>query len=415
MSASEPRTASAREASLGTVGNARAQAAADRAPDGDLSPYPGGAGNTAYRFAKGQAERGHHVEVFTAPAEGEAPDPGEALVHRIKPVFAIGNAPLIPSLAGIDGFDVVHVHYPFIFGSELTLIGRLAAPPAAAGPPHPLQEPPGREGAPPVPFEAYEHTVAPLLVNAADRICVLSADHAGSVPYLRRIAERDPSKLIEMPNGVDAALFAPGPDDEGVRAAEGIPDDAVVAAFVATLDRAHHFKRLDVALEAIAGLGDERVHLLVAGGGELLDDFRAQSARLGIAERVHFLGAVPHSRLPAVLRAADLLLLTTEPPESFGIVLIEAMAAGLPTIATEYPGVRAVVDEGETGLLVPPGDADAVAGAIRRLVEAGRPGGPPWAQQGGRRPSASGAGPACSTAWTPPTPRRSHQGAGGRA
>jgi glycosyltransferase involved in cell wall biosynthesis len=47
------------------------------------------------------------------------------------------------------------------------------------------------------------------------------------------------------------------------------------------------------------------------------------------------------------------------------------MAAGLPTIATEYPGVRAVVDEGETGLLVPPGDADAVAGAIRRLLEAG--------------------------------------------
>ena len=109
----------------------------------------------------------------------------------------------------------------------------------------------------------------------------------------------------------------------------------------------------------------------MAGGGELLDDFRAQSARLGIAERVHFLGAVPHSRLPAVLRAADLLVLTTEPPESFGIVLIEAMAAGLPTIATEYPGVRAVVDEGETGLLVPPGDANAVAGAIRRLVEAG--------------------------------------------
>src|SRR4029079_10864565 len=109
----------------------------------------------------------------------------------------------------------------------------------------------------------------------------------------------------------------------------------------------------------------------VAGGGELLDDLRALAGRLGIAERVHFLGAVPHSRLPAVLHAADLLLLTTEPPESFGIVLIEAMAAGLPTIATEYPGVRAVVDEGETGLLVPPGDADAVAGAIRRLLEAG--------------------------------------------
>jgi glycosyltransferase involved in cell wall biosynthesis len=72
-----------------------------------------------------------------------------------------------------------------------------------------------------------------------------------------------------------------------------------------------------------------------------------------------------------VLQAADMLVLTTEPPESFGIVLIEAMACGLPTIATEYPGVRAVVDDGETGTLIPPGDAQAVASAIRRLVEAG--------------------------------------------
>jgi glycosyltransferase involved in cell wall biosynthesis len=334
-------------------------------------PYPGGAGNTAFRFAKGQAERGHHVEVFTSPAEGAIPDPGEAVVHRIEPVFAIGNAPLIPAVAGIQGFDVVHLHYPFIFGSELMLLGRLAPRRRRQALLIHYKNRLVAKGTRRIPFETYEHTVAPLLVRAADRICVLSSDHAESVPYLRRIAERNPSKLIDMPNGVDAALFAPGPDDERVRAEEGIPEDAVVAAFVATLDRAHHFKRLDVALQAIAGLRDDRVHLLVAGGGELLDEFRAQAVQLGIAGRIHFLGAVPHSRLPAVLRAADLLLLTTEPPESFGIVLIEAMAAGLPTIATEYPGVSAVVDEGETGLLVPPGDAGAVGSAIRRLVEAG--------------------------------------------
>jgi D-inositol-3-phosphate glycosyltransferase len=337
-------------------------------------PYPGGAGNTAFRFARGQSERGHQVEVFTAAAEGEAPDPGDAVVHRIEPVLAIGNAPLIPSVAAIEGFDVIHIHYPFIFGSELTLLGRLTRRRRRQALLVHYKNRLVAKGTRQVPFEAYEHTVAPLLVRAADRICILSPDHAGSVSYLRRIAERDPSKLVEMPNGVDATLFAPGPDDAGVRADEGIPEHAVVAAFVATLDRAHHFKRLDVALEAIARLDDGRVHLLVAGGGELLDDFRGQAAQLGVAERVHFLGAVPHARLPSVLRAADLLLLTTEPPESFGIVLIEAMAAGLPTVATEYPGVRAVVDESETGLLVPAGDSAAVAEAIRRLVEAG-PGG----------------------------------------
>ena len=107
-------------------------------------PYPGGAGNTAFRFAREQAERGHQVEVFTAPAPGETPDPGAVVVHRIDPVFAIGNAPLIPSLARIDGFDVVHLHYPFIFGSELTLLGRLQPAAARPGAARPLQEPTGR-------------------------------------------------------------------------------------------------------------------------------------------------------------------------------------------------------------------------------------------------------------------------------
>jgi glycosyltransferase involved in cell wall biosynthesis len=351
-------------------------------------PYPGGAGNTCYRFATGQAERGHAVEVFTAPAAGEPPDPGQAVVHRIEPLLAIGNAPLIPSLARIDGFDLLHVHYPFIFGSELTLLGRLGRKHRRqALLVHYKNRLIGR-GARGALFEGYEHTVAPLLVRAADRVCVLSPDHAGSVPYLRRTGERHPGKLVEMPNGVDTELFAPGGDEAGLRRTLGIPDEAAVAAFVATLDRAHHFKRLDLAIEAIArvtgtsgpgdgeggvaaGDGPPPVHLIVAGGGELLDRYRDQARAAGVGDHVHFLGPVPHAELPGVLRGTDLLLLTTEPPESFGIVLIEAMACGLPTIATEYPGVRAVIDDGETGLLVKPGDPEAVAAAIRGLIEAG--------------------------------------------
>jgi glycosyltransferase involved in cell wall biosynthesis len=221
-------------------------------------------------------------------------------------------------------------------------------------------------------FAAYEHTVAPLLVQAADRVCVLSADHAGSVPYLSRAGESQPGKLIEMPNGVDTELFSPGPAaGSRVRASLGIPGEAVVAAFVATLDRAHHFKRLDLAIAALSRLDDESVHLVVAGGGELADQFRAQAGAAGIGNRVHFLGQVPHSELPGVLRAADLFLLATEPPESFGLVLIEAMASGLPVIATEYPGVRAVVEDGQTGIIVRRGDPEAVAGALRALKDAG--------------------------------------------
>jgi glycosyltransferase involved in cell wall biosynthesis len=336
-------------------------------------PYPGGAGNTAYRFARGQAERGHHVEVLTAPASGEPPDPGDVIVHRIEPLLAIGNAPLIPSVARIAAFDVLHLHYPFIFGAELTLLGRITRRRRRqALVVHYKNRLLGRGVRAPL-FAAYERTVSPVLVRAADRVLVLSPDHAGSVPYLRGLAASRPERVVEMPNGVDVELFSPRSGGRGdLRRRLGVAADALLIAFVATLDRAHHFKRLDIAIDAIARLdGALPPHLVVVGGGELLEGYREQARAAGVSERVHFLGAVPHAELPAVLRAADLFLLATEPPESFGIALAEAMACGLPAIATDYPGVRAVVDDEATGLLVPPGDAAAVAAAIERLSTAG--------------------------------------------
>ena len=111
-------------------------------------PYPGGAGNTCYRFARGQAERGHHVEVFTAPADGVSRRTrGSAVVHRIEPVLAIGNAPLIPSLARDRGLRP----RPPPLSVHLRLRADPARPPAAtrarAGAARPLQEPARRQGA----------------------------------------------------------------------------------------------------------------------------------------------------------------------------------------------------------------------------------------------------------------------------
>ncbi len=292
-------------------------------------------------------------------------------MHRIEPVVQLGNAPLIPRLATLSDFDLLHLHYPFIFGAELVLASRLRRAMRRAALLVHYKNRLVADGPRGALFDAYEHTVAPALIRAADRICVLSRDHAASVPYLRRGLERTPERLVEMPNGVDVDEFAPGPDAAGRRAALGIPDDAVVAAFVATLDRAHHFKRLDLAIEALARSGEPNLHLVVAGGGELLGGFRAEAAAAGVADRVHFLGSVAHGELPQVLRASDLILLTTEPPESFGIVLIEAMASGLPAVASEYPGVRAVVEPGENGLLVPVGEVDATAAGLREIVAIG--------------------------------------------
>ena len=130
-------------------------------------------------------------------------------------MLAIGNAPLIPSIAAISGFDVVHLHYPFIFGSELTLLGRLSSRRREQALLVHYKNRLVGTGTRGALFEAYEHSVAPLLIRSADRVCVLSPDHAESVPYLARTGRKDPSKLVEMPNGVDAELFRPGPATRG--------------------------------------------------------------------------------------------------------------------------------------------------------------------------------------------------------
>lgn len=338
-------------------------------------PYHGGTGTTALHLARGAAAHGHQVDVFTAPASGEAPEMGAAKLHRIEPLLAIGNAPLIPRIARLSGYDVLHVHYPFIFGTELALAARLRSRGTAIVVSY--QNRLIGEGRRRPMFWVYEEGWGRALTRSAERVCVLSEAHAGTVTHLRELRARRPERLEVLPNGVDVEAFSPpaggvrGEAEAGIREQHGIGPDAVVAAFVAALDRAHYFKRLDLAIDALSLAGREHMHLLVVGGGELLEQNREQAARAGVADRVHFAGPAGHGRLPALLRASDLLLMSSDPPESFGIVLIEAMACGLPALTTDFPGVRAVVRDGETGIVVPRGDAPALASAMGALVALG--------------------------------------------
>lgn len=329
-------------------------------------PYLGGAGTAASEAAAGLALRGHHVEVLTARAPGEAP-PHPAVVRRMDPPFAIGNAPLLPSLAGVSGFDVVHLHHPFIFGTELllTAVARTRTPLVVSYHNQLI----GEGGRAPL-FAAWEASWGRLVLRTARRVCVVSHAHAATVPGLRRVAARAPHKLVDVPNGVDLGTFRPGDDTAGVRAAHGIAPDAIVVAFVSALDRAHFLKRPDLAIDAVAAAGDPRLHLLVVGGGGWEEELRARAASAGLAGRSTFVGAQGHDRLPDLLRAADVLLVSSD-RESFGIVLVEGMACGLPTVSTDPPGVRAVVEGGRTGLLAPIGDAAALGAALRDLADRG--------------------------------------------
>jgi glycosyltransferase involved in cell wall biosynthesis len=123
-------------------------------------------------------------------------------------------------------------------------------------------------------------------------------------------------------------------------------------------------KSLGVALEALAQV--EGVSIVLAGEGNEREPLERRAAELGLGARVRFLGAQPRERVVELFRAADASILSSS-WENFPHTVVEALAAGTPVISTRTGGVAEVVTDGVNGLLVPPGDPDAFAGAVRRF------------------------------------------------
>ena len=128
-------------------------------------------------------------------------------------------------------------------------------------------------------------------------------------------------------------------------------------------------------IEAIALLKQDvpSLHLVIVGSGDRQDALLQQAESLGLRDAVHLLGH--RDDVDICLAGMDLFVLPSL-NEGMGRALIEAMAAGLPVIASRVGGIPAVVDHERTGLLVSPGDAGALAGALRRLLDR-----PDWARQ----------------------------------
>jgi glycosyltransferase involved in cell wall biosynthesis len=127
-------------------------------------------------------------------------------------------------------------------------------------------------------------------------------------------------------------------------------------------------KSLGIALDALGRVRD--VELVIAGDGPDLEAVRGEVSRRGLDGRVRFLGPLGREGVLTLFRAADASLLTSS-WENFPHTVVEALAVGTPVVATAVGGVPEVVRDGENGLLVPAGDVDALAAAIRRVVEDG--------------------------------------------
>lgn len=147
-----------------------------------------------------------------------------------------------------------------------------------------------------------------------------------------------------------------------------------VAVYCLSLCRMVRTKGIDVVLSAIASLEDdyEFVYYVVAGGGPDLEYFKALAKELKINHRILFLGAVEYHQASQILNAADIYVQPSQPIgdflESFGISFLEAQAAGLPCIGSDWGGVPEAVIVGKTAVLVSTGEVDPVARAIVQLA-----------------------------------------------
>jgi len=165
-------------------------------------------------------------------------------------------------------------------------------------------------------------------------------------------------RVTVLPNAAPALPSLP--DRDGARAALAV--EGPLLAFAGRITRQ---KALEVALAALARV--DGVTLAIAGDGPDLPDIRHRVAGLGLDGRVRFLGPLNREGVLTLFRGADASLLTSS-WENFPHTVVEALAVGTPVIATTVGGVPELVRDGENGLLVPVGDADGLAAAIRRLL-----------------------------------------------
>jgi D-inositol-3-phosphate glycosyltransferase len=218
--------------------------------------------------------------------------------------------------------------------------------------------------------EPPERLLAETRIAAgADRIVASNpVERADLVWHL----QADPGRITIIPCGVDTELFRPG-DAREARARLGIVGERILL-FVGRLTP---IKGVETLLRALALLASEAhpgdgVRLVVVGGerGETADagHLRRLARELGVDERVDFRGPQPQDVLPHYYRAADLCLMPSR-YESFGMVALEAMACGVPVVASRVGGLAVTIQDGVTGLLVPEGDSEALVAGVRRLLD----------------------------------------------
>ena len=327
---------------------------------GIVCPYswdiPGGVQAHVHGLAETLIGLGHHVAVL-APGDDDTqslpayvsvagravPIPYNGSVARLQ--FGLVSAARVRRWLRDGDFDVVHVHEPAT--ASLSLLACMI-----------------HDGPLVATFHAaltrsrfllmFDTMLQPFLEKLSGRIAVSTAARKVIVEHLGADA-------VVIPNGVSVSRFASAPP------LDGAGDGAVRVGFVGRYDEPR--KGMQVLVAALEQLAGERpqLRLVVAGRGDA-EEFRAELPR-ALARRVDILGQVSDDDKARMLRTVDVYCAPNTGQESFGVILLEAMAAGTPVVASDLEVFRRVLNGGTAGELFPVGDAAALAAALRRVLD----------------------------------------------
>ncbi|MFN8595230.1 MAG: glycosyltransferase [Anaerolineae bacterium] len=328
----------------------------------DYAPVLGGIENHIRILAEAQAARGHDVTVLVAnPARSTTVETLNGVqVIKAARWATVASTPISPALfwqtARLKA-DVAHLHFPhppgevanwWLHPARATVISYHSDVVRQASI-----------------LRFYKPLMKRVLKNA-DAIIYGSPPMKNSV-YLQPHA----AKLHLIPYGIPLDRFLAEPSDTEIDRIRTryplVTSSRVRFSFLLFVGRLRYYKGLNVLIDALSHIDAQ---LLVVGIGPMLEEWQALAKARGVADKITWLGEVPDADLPTLYHLSDLFVLpATHTSEAFGLVQVEAMASGVPTICTELgTGTSYVTQHEQTGLVVPPNDPQALTEAIRRLL-----------------------------------------------
>ena len=325
----------------------------------------GGTEIAAYHLAQEMQRRGHQVEVFTTARDSRSVvELDKITIHRYATQFRVASANFSWGLLQRPqkvGVDLAHAHYNMPYADYSALLyKRKKGVPLVVTYHADAPESGGstlRNGL----QRFYNQYLLPRVLEEAEVIITTSESYVEDSPHLVRHRE----KIRVLPNGINLEEFQTTLTKKECREKLGLPEDKVITLFFGNLVP---YKGPEVLLKAFKKIREdyEEVMLLYVGRGPLEEELKRRAQGMD----VKFAGYIPDQEKPYYYQAADIFSLpSVNRAEAFGIVNLEAMASGLPIVASRLGGIPDIVREGENGLLFQPGNVEELARALRFLLD----------------------------------------------